>query len=269
MITLGRKKSRGPMSARPLCRGAICFACLFVLMGCAHFKQVQYFEAAYKDPLTGKEEISYYRATIQGHGISTQKYTMRGAYMSTAAIDVLDNENPEVPIIDRSLQNEEAFGNIKASFLGALEAYASQTAKGAKDPSPLNTQEEQLVAIARQAWFANLSDQDLISVGMLRDTDPYKFRKLVFYVSKKDIDMTAPEYGGQVDSILGNITTIAESMRAKRDAQRAEEKKREDGLNTAILEAVEPMATDDARKTAMKIIRALLGLEAESESNGD
>ena len=83
-----------------------------------------------------------------------------------------------------------------------------------------------MLGIARQAWFAYLSDGDIISMGETRKTDPYQFRKLVFYTSASNIDLS--QYSDEIDSAISKVEGLARGFKNIRDAQREAERARRD-----------------------------------------
>ncbi|MCH8854280.1 MAG: hypothetical protein IID41_16755 [Planctomycetes bacterium] len=71
-------------------------------------------------------------------------------------------------------------------------------------------------AMARLAWFGSLSRSDIASIGMNGDTDPFKFRKLVFWATANNLDLN--QFAGEIDGVIDNVISIAEA--AKRQAKR-------------------------------------------------
>ncbi len=87
-------------------------------------------------------------------------------------------------------------------------------------------QDEKMLNIARQAWYAYLSDGDIISMGEIRNTDSYQFRKLVFYTSAENFDLTT--YSNEIDNAISKTEGLARGFKALRDSQRAMAKARAD-----------------------------------------
>jgi hypothetical protein len=148
---------------------------------------------------------------------------------------------PEVPVLDMDLEHEERFRRVAGHYYGALlqeaEKIAPRVPDGAavsettaaadkgedvRDP-PLTPEEmrERLVRAARLSWHASLSDGDLISMGMLENDDSFQFRKLVFWTTARNLDLS--RYASEIDSVLDSVVQIAGTYRAlaqQRAAQR-------------------------------------------------
>jgi hypothetical protein len=332
----------------PLVGVLLCSAC-----GCASVKQVQYFEVVGDpDPVTGIAEKGYYRMTVKGQGSILNHYKMKAAYVSTAAIDVLNGKPAEIPVIDIPPDNQYPYDLVKHAYLQSLVDYSRQRAglpsisitppvdpskasptapqvvpiksvedfagelekhadlakevnekrrkaglpeillpeptlrlpsaspapqqpsSGPPTPPPLappsqqplpaattglalspNQQEELSIALARQQWFASLSNSDLVSMGLVQTADPYRFRKLVFYASAQNIELE--RLAGEIDSIMAKTTTLAEAFKAKQAAEKEKDAAQKQAeLNRAKTFIDSSSATPEQKA----LLKALLGL---------
>lgn len=114
----------------------------------------------------------------------------------------------------------------------AAETPAAQTPVA----QTLTAQDDVSIEIARQAWYASLSDSDLVSLGMIGSADPYRFRKLVFYTSAKNISLNLKDFGGQIDDVVAKTTQLAEAFKAKKEAE-AEQRKQAEADKKARVQA--------------------------------
>lgn len=203
----------------PLCALSLC-----LLGGCAYFKQVQYFEAVGEPDANGVATRQFYRVTITGGGHLVKKYNMNAAYLSGAAIESLQGSKPRIPIVDTPAANAKAFDAIKAQFLDALQDYAKTMNTQLSGSPSGKDQERRLVAIARQAWMASLSDSDLCSMGQFKTADGHAFRRLIFWTSAEDVDLS--KYSDKINAAIDNVETLAEQFKAKHDAEVAAEKEK-------------------------------------------
>lgn len=81
--------------------------------------------------------------------------------------------------------------------------------------------EERAVAMLRQMWLTTLSASDRASAGMIKNLDPYQFRKLVFWASVTPMDLN--QFSSEVDGVISNSIDMADAVR-KQAAQRKQEK---------------------------------------------
>ena len=137
-------------AVRLACSAAI-IAVMMAASGCAHFNQTQYFEVRTPpDPITGAVQRNYYKTTLSGTGWMQKKYNMRAAYMSKAALDSLRGAKIEIPVIDMPNQNEEAFNDIKKSYLeNAQSAAYVLSGRTDKDPAQKPADENRSLRKAR------------------------------------------------------------------------------------------------------------------------
>ncbi|MCK4657946.1 MAG: hypothetical protein KAV82_00350 [Phycisphaerae bacterium] len=203
----------------------------FAMPGCATVKQVQYFEVVGEpDPLTGIAPKNYYRMTIEGWGGWGADFKLNAAYVSAVTVDTLDGKIPLVPEADLSEESENEFQKIRAAYLKTLVDYAEAVAQS--PASEARGQERSVLEIARQAWFAGFNDQDLISLGQVKSADPYRFRKLVFYTSAKNIKLD--QYNQQINSVLDKTGALARLFKQQRDNRNNRREQRMGALSRII-----------------------------------
>ncbi|MEM1353742.1 MAG: hypothetical protein AAGH88_02545 [Planctomycetota bacterium] len=210
-----------------------CFA--GVTTGCSQFKQVQYFEVEGPvDPLTGLSTKSYYRMTVTGGGRGVQEYKMRAAYLSASAIDTLDGKIPTIPAADMDADRRTQFRHLLNTHLGLARERAEFIAESGVVFN--DRQYDQAVSeIARTMWAVTLSDSDLVSLGQSRSSNPYEFRKLVFYASARSINLD--RYNAQVDSAIQKTETLANLFRNSSREAESEPSKQLQELEQAIDQA--------------------------------
>ncbi|MHC4065108.1 MAG: hypothetical protein ACYSUI_11515, partial [Planctomycetota bacterium] len=73
---------------------------------------------------------------------------------------------------------------------------------------------------------------DVISVGMTQSTDPYQFRKLVFWATGANIDLN--EYATEIDGVLDSVVSIASSYRQQAKARKVAKQSRRTSLETVL-----------------------------------
>lgn len=205
---------------RSTCRGWFaCFAVLAVVSGCASTRQTQYFEVVFEDPDTGEMQTNYYRMTIRGGSYapwSPSTYKLKAAYLNVETVDVLEGKGPFVPEADLPRAADETYKNVLAEFRKAiLERAKNAGGAAAAAASGDSNYDSSLNEVARQAWFASMSNGDIVSMGRTRSDDPHVFRKLVFYATAKNLDLQKT-IGPQIDSMISKVQTLA-----RREQQRA------------------------------------------------
>lgn len=193
---------------------------LALLAGCASAKQMQFFEVVHEDPDTGETQTNYYRMTIRGGSYtlwSPATYKLKAAYLNVATVDVLEGKGPFIPEADLPLTADQDFKDVMKTFRTAVKERAAAAANTASSVSLGDSNyDAALVEAARQAWFASLSNGDIVSIGQTRSANPYEFRKLVFYATAKNLDLQKT-IGPQIDSMISKVQTLA-----RREQQRAE-----------------------------------------------
>lgn len=237
-----------------------------ISLGCASLTQTQYFEVVSPpDPETGEATRNYYKMTITGRGDLLNTYQMNAAYVSKAALDVLRGQGVSIPIVDIPEKNLEKFEAIKTHLLMALENQAKAHADAAGVYSSTREQEEEILAIARQLWYASLSDSDLISMGEVENADPYEFRRLVFYSSAKNIKFE--QVASEIDSIISDVETIARNARERKEAEKAAQQQQRQTLLTSITTWADniPPEYKPSALAILNIIKASQGLGGEGE----
>ena len=100
-------------------------------------------------------------------------------------------------------------------------------ADGGPGATPAPFGDEEVVALARLVWFGSLSKSDLASIGM---TNPYQFRKLVFWATAANIDLN--EFAGEIDGVIDNVVTIAGTFKSQAKAQKQERKGQRESLKS-------------------------------------
>ncbi|UCE61345.1 MAG: hypothetical protein JSU63_06270 [Phycisphaerales bacterium] len=204
-------------------------AAVFCCSGCASVRQVQHFEVIGKPhPVTGIAPKSYFKMTIEGRGGGLVKYKMRAAYVSATTLDLMNGKLPNLPGADLSEQNLKVFDDIKKDYLSALKQYSTEKKREDTKVSDPARHEQNIIAIARQGWLASLADQDFMSMGQYETTDPYKFRKLVFYASAMNLDLT--QYDAEINSVIDKTASLIEGMRQRKAARKQEKNTLGDGL---------------------------------------
>jgi len=249
------------------------------LAGCVRHQQVQHF--AVRDPDTGA--TNYYRMTIKGGNNATAvKYQMQAGYFSAAAVDILRGQMPKIPQLDLDPAQQEVFDALLNEFYGSLLDEARRKTGGAgedclaegvgaddeviaaKDAATL---EEQALYLARLVWLGSLSASDVASVGMTQHTNPYQFRKLVFWTTVQNIDIN--EFATQIDGIIEQVTSLGLAFKEIAKARAAEREQRQAGQEQrgrAIWEALTGVA---AGNPLVEPLGHALGLHEPSEAGAD
>lgn len=111
------------------------------------------------------------------------------------------------------------------------------------EPKPLEDQD--LLRLARLVWLGSLSSSDLASIGMLQTLEPLKFRKLVLWATASSIDLR--EYAGEVDSVLDQVTSIAEAARQRSKETANADRRRMDALKK-LAEKIAPDQAEAIKK---------------------
>ncbi|MGD2109499.1 MAG: hypothetical protein PVI86_08910, partial [Phycisphaerae bacterium] len=99
--------------------------------------------------------------------------------------------------------------------------------------------EEQAKFLARLVWFGSLSAADVAAIGMTGSTDPFKFRKLVFWATVRNIDIN--ELATEIDAVIEQVTdlgltfkNLTEARKKEQAARRAENRRRRNELLDAV-----------------------------------
>jgi len=180
-------------------------AALLVLAGgCALHDQVQYFEVV--DPDT--RNVNFYRMTLSGHGGGGVQYSLQAGYFSSASVDVLRGQIPSIPEADLPAAQDKAYDSLVNQYYQSLAdagaRQASQTGGGAGDADVL--------AQARLVWLGTLSPADVAAMGMHGSTNPFTFRKLVFWATANNIDLR--QFSTEIDSMIGGATSLVRAHKA-------------------------------------------------------
>lgn len=222
------------------------------LAGCVQHQQIQHF--AVRDPDTGA--TNYYRMTIKGGNNATAvQYQMQAGYFSAAAVDILRGQMPKIPQLDLDPEQQKVFDALLNEFYGSLLEEARRRTGGvgkecvdesgvagdggerlaAKTMTQL---EEQALYLARLVWLGSLSASDVASVGMTQHTNPYQFRKLVFWTTVQNIDIN--EFATEIDGIIEQVTSLGlafKEIAKAREAERTNDRQRSKTVLNAIREA--------------------------------
>lgn len=238
---------------------------MILLSGCATYKQVQFFEVlSPPDPETGVATRNFYKMTASGSGLFVSKYKMNAAYLSTAAIDVLRGVDVSILSIELSPKNQTIFDEIKQMYLEALKAYAANQATLSSGSISAIEHEALMTQVARQLWLASLSDEDLQSFGQIQSSDPYAFRKLVFYTSAEEIDLE--KLGGKIDGIVKNARTLSEQFKLRKEAEIREQQARREQQKEILKQAVKAMSLSEEQRL---LFFSILSIPNDSAPSGD
>ena len=195
-------------------------ALTLLVSGCAMHEQVQYFEVV--DPES--KNVNYYRMTIDGHGGGGVGYQLQAGYFSAASVDVLRGQIPAVAEADLPLAQDKAYDALLDRYYDTLVKTSERRA--AQSETAVEIGDTDVLALARQVWLGTLSPADVASMGMHGSTNPFAFRKLVFWASANNLDLR--QFGTEIDSMIGGATALVRShkggaCRARRPARGCEE----------------------------------------------
>ncbi|MBN1343842.1 MAG: hypothetical protein JXQ73_14255 [Phycisphaerae bacterium] len=182
-------------------------------------------ETAVRDYLTAEGE--YARAKITEIDAWSRKENAR------RALTLAENEMDRLRYrLDLAIARQKHAGSAASAAQETLTKAA-----GAADDVPIGTlppgvavdpfDNERAIAVARNVWFASLSQADVISMGRTQNTNPFQFRKLVFWATARNIDLS--QFATEVDGVIDNVTTIAQTVRdqarIRKEMQRAQAQK--------------------------------------------
>ena len=68
-----------------------------------------------------------------------------------------------------------------------------------------------IIQLARTVWIGSLSTADIASIGQTQNTNPFQFRKLVFWATAENLDLN--QYAGEIDSVIDNMVQVATNAR--------------------------------------------------------
>lgn len=186
-------------------RPALAF--ILLLSGCALHEQVQYFEVA--DPES--KNVNYYRMTIEGHGGGGVGYQLQAGYFSAASVDVLRGQVPSIAEADLPLAQDKAYDALLDRYYDTLVKTSERRA--AQSETDIDINDADVLALARQVWLGTLSPADVASMGMHGSTNPFAFRKLVFWASADNLDLR--QFGAEIDSMIGGATALVRAHKAE------------------------------------------------------
>jgi hypothetical protein len=231
------------------------------LTSCGTFTETQYFRAINRGKNGEILGSNYYRVTLKGRGDLAKKYKMNAGYLNCQTADVLLNGAlPDIPAADYDLTDYASVKAQKKSLQDKLKVVGDPDKSTNADPNKM------ALDAARRAWLGSMSDADFISMGQSETTNPYKFRKLVIYVSAENFKLS--DFAAPIDSVIQNTTALAQTLQARREA----EKQKKEGEDKAKREYVEQLAgnligtsgviTPDAAKSLLNLIHVILGFPA-------
>lgn len=184
--------------------------------GCALHEQVQYFEVV--DPES--KNVNYYRMTIEGHGGGGVGYQLQAGYFSAASVDVLRGQIPSIAEADLPLAQDKAYNALLDEYYQSL--VKSSERRAAQSETAVDIGDAGVLALARQVWLGTLSPADVASMGMHGSTNPFAFRKLVFWASANNLDLR--QFGTEIDSMIAGATALVRAHKAEhaeREGRRA------------------------------------------------
>lgn len=220
---------------------------IFLVMtacGCAMHEQVQYFEVI--DPES--KNVNYYRMTIEGHGGGGVGYQLQAGYFSAASVDVLRGQIPSIAEADLPLAQDKAYDALLDRYYDTLVRTSERRA--AQSETAIEIGDADVLALARQVWLGTLSPADVASMGMHGSTNPFAFRKLVFWASANNLDLR--QFGTEIDSMIAGATALVRSHKA----EHAEREGRQAGVRRLLGDVVRSNA---ALKPLAEAIEGLAG----------
>lgn len=211
--------------------------------GCALHEQVQYFEVIDSE----SKNVNYYRMTIEGHGGGVG-YQLQAGYFSAASVDVLRGQIPSIAEADLPLAQDRAYDALLDRYYDSLVKTSERRA--AQSETAVEIGDADVLALARQVWLGTLSPADVASMGMHGSTNPFAFRKLVFWASANNLDLR--QFGTEIDSMIAGATALVRSHKA----EHAEREGRRAGVRRLLGDVVRSSA---ALKPLAEAIEGLAG----------
>ena len=189
-----------------LALGLLVLAC-----GCAGTsRELQTFIA--EDPDSGERAL--YQVSIKGAGIGGVKYYVSGAYLPRTSIELYEGKIPRsLADLDAAAPGgASATGEILAEYHALLKTQA-KLEREAHEGQRLESAKERR---AVRRFFADTVADSMLSVSELRSIsesgsdDPYRFRKLVYFVSTEPIKIQ--DFQGELGEIESTLDTLAKTM---------------------------------------------------------
>lgn len=173
----------------------------------------------------------------------------------------LENINSELKGHEGHLERAETLmGELWEIFATDIKTRKPESRLSAVKAKSVKAMDSQAKTLARLIWYASLSDSDLISIGMTQNTNPFQFRKLVFWATASNIDLN--EYATEIDAILDNVTGIASSYRELRKQRKKARKSRRSSFET-LINNIGPL------KNNSEFLKALFDVVQPPETEGD
>lgn len=133
-------------------------------------------------------------------------------------IESVDNEIARYTVVKNRFAAAAATAAERASKLA--EAYAKDgTATGSIVALTPDAFEDRVRRLARFVWYTSLSSADVASIGMTESSNPYEFRKLVFWATAKNLDLN--QFGGEIDAVIDNATGIGLALKTNHEQRKA------------------------------------------------
>jgi hypothetical protein len=154
---------------------------------------------------------------------------------SPAGVERLRRLEGERENVSKDVQRKERVVQDAGELADALWAKYLELATGEDDSAAKKSPQEledQIKQLSRLVWFGSLSDSDVISVGMTETTDPYQFRKLVFWASASNIDLN--QFSTEIDGVVDSVTQIAGAFRQQAKQRAAQRQAGQHALGNLI-----------------------------------
>jgi hypothetical protein len=124
------------------------------------------------------------------------------------------------------------------------------------DPNYIN---DKFIKLSRLLWLTSLSGADVAAVGMSQTTDPFQFRKLVFWAKSTTLNMD--QAAGDVDAILGQVVEIGRNYKKlgqEREAARAQAQADQITRAQAALDTLKTITPGATNKAVLTNIMKML-----------
>ena len=210
--------------------------CMVWLTGCAGSRSRHYFIAA--EPST--QQAAIYKVTAELSGWGAVKYKLNVGYVPVNVIDALSGKVGEPP----DLFAEQSKSQLASEANTAIDVAKTQYVKDVVGKG-LCSERVAEVEDAKRFFgalkdLAGMTDNELISVGQTCSSDPYGYRKLVFYVSTEVIQIRQfEEELNELDRVSSDLTkALVAAKQAEAQAAKARIKEK-CKLRQAVLQQIE------------------------------